>query len=91
MRIADEYYIKQIFSEYAIIPFGGALDMGAKIIKLNSTGYSIVSKMQDDIEYDDLLNALFCEYEVEEIEREEFQKSIDRFLDVLVKNKIITK
>lgn len=89
MKISDEYLLRSVLNEYALIPVGGAIDRGGHVLKLNKSGYIIVNALLEEISYEDLMSRLIDEFEVEE-EIEKFEEYVNIFVETLKTKKILT-
>ena len=77
-----------IAGEYIIIPTGRtALEFNG-LITVNEVGMELWKMLQEDVTFDDLLNGILEEYDVDENAARE---DIQEFLDRLVKGGILTE
>ena len=86
MKIDKKFVLREIAGEYIIIPTGKtALDFNG-LITVNEVGVSLWKMLQDEVTFDDLVQGILDEYDVEEdVAREDIQE----FLDQLVNRGII--
>lgn len=88
MKIDKNFVLREIAGEYIIIPTGRtALEFNG-LITVNEVGMELWKMLQEDVTFDDLLNGILEEYDVDEnVAREDIQE----FLDRLVKGGILTE
>lgn len=88
MKIDKNFVLREIAGEYIIIPTGRtALEFNG-LITVNEVGMELWKILQEDVTFDDLLNGILEEYDVDEnVAREDIQE----FLDRLVKGGILTE
>lgn len=86
MRIAKEFVLREIAGDYIIIPAGKTvLDING-VITLNEVGVSLWKMLQNEVTFDELVQGVLDEYDVEPaVAREDIQE----FLDQLVSKGII--
>ena len=86
MRIAKEFVLREIAGDYIIIPAGKTvLDING-LITLNEVGVSLWKMLQNEVTFDELVQGVLDEYDVEPaVAREDIQE----FLDQLVSKGII--
>lgn len=88
MKIDKNFVLREIAGEYIIIPTGRtALEFNG-LITVNEVGMELWKMLQEDVTFDDLLNGILEEYDVDENEARE---DIQEFLDRLVKGGILTE
>ena len=86
MRITKEYILREIAGDYIIIPTGKTVLDFNGLITLNEVGVSLWKMLQNEVTFDDLLQGVLDEYDVEPaVAREDIQE----FLDQLVNRGII--
>ena len=88
MKIDKNFVLREIAGEYIIIPTGRtALEFNG-LITVNEVGMELWKMLQEDVTFDDLLNGILEEYDVDENAARE---DIQEFLDRLVKEGILTE
>ncbi|WP_044956389.1 PqqD family protein [Blautia wexlerae] len=88
MKIDKNFVLREIAGEYIIIPTGRtALEFNG-LITVNEVGMELWKMLQKDVTFDDLLNGILEEYDVDENAARE---DIQEFLDRLVKGGILTE
>ena len=88
MKIDKNFVLREIAGEYIIIPTGRtALEFNG-LITVNEVGMDLWKMLQEDVTFDDLLNGILEEYDVDENAARE---DIQEFLDRLVKGGILTE
>ena len=86
MRITKEFVLREIAGDYIIIPTGKTVLDFNGLITLNEVGVSLWKMLQNEVTFDDLLQGVLDEYDVEPaVAREDIQE----FLDQLVNRGII--
>lgn len=88
MKIDKNFVLREIAGEYIIIPTGRtALEFNG-LITVNEVGMELWKMLQENVTFDDLLNGILEEYDVDENAARE---DIQEFLDRLVKGGILTE
>lgn len=88
MKIDKNFVLREIAGEYIIIPTGRtALEFNG-LITVNEVGMELWKMLHEDVTFDDLLNGILEEYDVDENAARE---DIQEFLDRLVKGGILTE
>ena len=88
MKIDKNFVLREIAGEYIIIPTGRtALEFNG-LITVNEVGMELWKMLQKEVTFDDLLNGILEEYDVDENAARE---DIQEFLDRLVKGGILTE
>ena len=82
MRIAKEFVLREIAGDYIIIPAGKTvLDING-LITLNEVGVSLWKMLQNEVTFDDLLQGILDEYDVEPaVAREDIQEFLDQLVN----------
>ena len=70
MKLSDEYILSDIWEGGVLVPVGEAANNFRGIICLNETALFIVKQLQKDTTPQQIIEALFSEYEVERSEAE---------------------
>ena len=78
--IKGSYTLRQIAGEHLAIPISNESGEDANIIILNPVSHIIWSKLETGATFDEILNAIMKEFNVE---KEEVTKDIKEFLDGL--------
>lgn len=88
MKVDKKFILREIAGEYIIIPTGKtALDFNG-LITVNEVGVSLWKMLQNDITFEELVQGILDEYDVDEdVAREDIQE----FLDILTEGGILTK
>ena len=88
MRIDKEFILREIAGDYIIIPAGKTgLDFNG-LITVNEVGVSLWNMLQNEVTFEELVQGILDEYDVEEsVAREDVQE----FLAALIDVGIITK
>ena len=88
MRIEKEFVLREIAGDYIIIPTGKtALEFNG-LITVNEVGVTIWNMLQEEVTFDQLVQGILDEYDVEaDVVREDIQE----FLDALAKAGILVK
>lgn len=88
MRIEKEFVLREIAGDCIIIPIGKtALEFNG-LITVNEVGVTIWNMLQEEVTFDQLVQGILDEYDVEEdVVREDIQE----FLDALAKDGILVK
>ena len=86
MKITREYILREIAGDYIIIPTGKTVLDFNGLITLNEVGVSLWKMLQNEVTFDELVQGVLDEYDVEPaVAREDIQE----FLDQLVNRGII--
>lgn len=80
MKINGELVIRHIAGETVLIPTGEAALQNSGIISLTESGELLVRKLQEGCSFDDLVDCLLSEYEVD---RAQAEQDVARFLGKL--------
>ena len=86
MRIAKEFVLREIAGDYIIIPTGKTVLDFNGLITLNEVGASLWKMLQNEVTFDELLQGILDEYDVEPAAARE---DIQEFLDQLVNGGIM--
>lgn len=88
MKIDKEFVLREIAGDYIIIPTGKtALEFNG-MITVNEVGVSIWNMLQEEVTFEQILQGIMEEYDVEESAARE---DVREFLDKLVKSGIMEK
>ena len=86
MRITKEFVLREIAGDYIIIPTGKTVFDFNGLITLNEVGVSLWKMLQNEVTFDELLQGILDEYDVEPAAARE---DIQEFLDQLVNGGIM--
>ena len=88
MRIDKEFILREIAGDYIIIPEGKTVLDFNGLITVNEVGVSLWNMLQNEVTFEELVQGILDEYDVEEsVAREDVQE----FLAALIDVGIITK
>lgn len=88
MRIDKEFILREIAGDYIIIPAGKTVLDFNGLITVNEVGVSLWNMLQNEVTFEELVQGILDEYDVEEsVAREDIQE----FLAALIDVGIITK
>lgn len=88
MRVEKEFVLREIAGDYIIIPTGKTVLEFNGLITVNEVGVSIWKLLQEEVTFEDVVQGILSEYEVEEsVAREDIQE----FLDKLIAGGILSK
>ena len=88
MRINKEFVLREIAGDYIIIPIGSTALEFHGLITVNEVGVALWKMLQEEVTFEDLVQGILTEYDVEEnVAREDIQE----FLDTLVSGGILAK
>ena len=88
MRIEKEFVLREIAGDYIIIPTGKTVLEFNGLITVNEVGVTLWNMLQEEVTFDQLVQGILAEYDVEEdVAREDIQE----FLDTLAKGGILVK
>lgn len=86
MRIINGYLLRLIVDTHIVVPVGERVIAFKGMMTLNETGAYIWKCLEDEINYDELLQAILDKYE---IEMETAATDLDEFLDKARANGVI--
>ena len=82
MRITKEFVLREIAGDYIIIPTGKTVFDFNGLITLNEVGVSLWKMLQNEVTFDDLLQGILDEYDVEPaVAREDIQEFLDQLVN----------
>lgn len=88
MRIDNEFVLREIAGDYIVIPTGKTVLEFNGLITVNEVGVSIWNMLQNEVTFEELVQGILKEYDVEEdVAREDIQE----FLDILINGGILAK
>ena len=88
MRIDKEFVLREIADEYIIIPIGKTVLEFNGLVTVNEVGVSIWKMLQEKVTFDDIVQGILNEYDVEE---EVAREDVQEFLDTLINGGILKK
>ena len=65
MKVKDGFVMRQVAGDWVVLPVDAELNFNG-MITLNETGGTLWNCLQQEVELQDLTNALLAEYEVDE-------------------------
>ncbi len=88
MKVDKEFVLREIGGDYIIIPTGNTVLTFNGLITVNEVGVFIWKMLQKDVTFDELVQGILREYDVEEsVAREDIRE----FLDKLIAGGILKK
>lgn len=78
MRIKEGFLLREIADCYIVVPVGSRVIDFKGLMTLNNSGYFIWNQLIEENTYNNLLDSILQEYEVDE---ETAKKDLDEFLD----------
>lgn len=88
MKLEKEFVLREIAGDYVIIPVGKTVIEFNGLITVNEVGVSIWNMLQNEVTFDQIVQGILNEYEVEEsVAREDIRE----FLDQLIGGGILTE
>ena len=89
MRIDKEFVLREIAGDYIIIPTGKTVLEFNGLITVNEVGVSLWNMLQEEVTFEELVQGILEEYDVEEsVAREDIQEFLDKLIEggILVKD-----
>ena len=86
MKIEKEFVLRQIAGDNIIVPTGKTVLEFNGLISVNEVGVDIWNMLQNEVTFEDLVQGILEEYDVDE---ETARADIQEFLDVLVKGGVL--
>jgi hypothetical protein len=88
VRVDKEFVLREIAGDYIIIPTGKTVLEFNGLVTVNEVGVSLWKMLQNEVTFDDLVNGILEEYDVEEaVAREDIRE----FLDKIIESGILAK
>ena len=88
MRVDKEFVLREIAGDYIIIPTGKTVLEFNGLVTVNEVGVSLWKMLQNEVTFEDLVNGILEEYDVEEaVAREDIRE----FLDKIIESGILAK
>lgn len=82
MKLEKEFVLREIAGDYVIIPVGKTVIEFNGLITVNEVGVSIWNMLQNEITFDQIVQGILNEYEVEEsVAREDIREFLDQLID----------
>ena len=82
MKLEKEFVLREIAGDYVIIPVGKTVIEFNGLITVNEVGVSIWNMLQNEVTFDQIVQGLLNEYEVEEsVAREDIREFLDQLID----------
>ena len=83
MRIDKEFILREIAGDYIIIPAGKTVLDFNGLITVNEVGVSLWNMLQNEVTFEELVQGVLAEYDVEEsVAREDIQEFLAALIDV---------
>ena len=86
MKVQKEFVLREIAGDYVIIPTGKTVLTFNGLITVNEVGADLWKMLQSDVTFEDLLQGILSEYDVDE---ETAREDIREFLDTLIRGGIL--
>lgn len=86
MKVHKEFVLREIAGDYVIIPTGKTVLTFNGLITVNEVGADLWKMLQSDVTFEDLLQGILSEYDVDE---ETAREDIREFLDTLIRGGIL--
>lgn len=82
MKVEKEFVLREIAGDYVIIPVGKTVIEFNGLITVNEVGVSIWNMLQNEVTFDQIVQGILNEYEVEEsVAREDIREFLDKLID----------
>ena len=82
MKLEKEFVLREIAGDYVIIPVGKMVIEFNGLITVNEVGVSIWNMLQNEVTFDQIVQGILNEYEVEEsVAREDIREFLDQLID----------
>ena len=82
MNLEKEFVLREIAGDYVIIPVGKTVIEFNGLITVNEVGVSIWNMLQNEVTFDQIVQGILNEYEVEEsVAREDIREFLDQLID----------
>ena len=86
MKVDKEFILREIAGDYIIIPTGKTVLEFNGLITVNEVGVDIWNMLQEEVTFEDLVQGILAEYDVEE---EVAREDIQEFLNTLIEGGIL--
>lgn len=88
MKVDKKFVLREVAGDYIIIPTGSTVLEFNGLITVNEVGVSLWNMLQEEVTFDELVQGILDEYDVEEdVAREDIRE----FLDILIDGGILPK
>ena len=82
MKLEKEFVLREIAGDYVIIPVGKTVIEFNGLITVNEVGVSIWNMLQNEVTFDQIVQGILNDYEVEEsVAREDIREFLDQLID----------
>ena len=82
MKLEKEFVLREIAGDYVIIPVGKTVIEFNGLNTVNEVGVSIWNMLQNEVTFDQIVQGILNEYEVEEsVAREDIREFLDQLID----------
>ena len=82
MKLEKEFVLRESAGDYVIIPVGKTVIEFNGLITVNEVGVSIWNMLQNEVTFDQIVQGILNEYEVEEsVAREDIREFLDQLID----------
>lgn len=86
MKVQKEFVLREIAGDYVIIPTGKTVLTFNGLITVNEVGADLWKMLQSDVTFEDLVQGILNDYDVDE---ETAREDIQEFLDTLIRGGIL--
>lgn len=86
MKVQKEFVLREIAGDYVIIPTGKTVLTFNGLITVNEVGADLWKMLQSDVTFEDLVQGILKDYDVDE---ETAREDIQEFLDTLIRGGIL--
>lgn len=86
MKIKENYMLRQVADTFVVVPIGAAVAEFNGMINLNGVGAFLWRQMEVDTTFENVLNAMLDEFEVDE---KTASKDLEGFIEELRKSNLI--
>ena len=86
MKVQKEFVLREIAGDYVIIPTGKTVLTFNGLITVNEVGADLWKMLQSDVTFEDLVQGILKEYDVDE---ETAREDIQEFLETLIRGGIL--
>ena len=82
MKLKKDYLLRQVANTWVVLPLGPAEISFDGMMKLNHSGAFLWKQLEQEKEFESLVDALTMEYEVS---RDQAETDVEEFLEKLIK------
>lgn len=82
MKLKKDYLLRQVANTWVVLPLGTAEISFDGMMKLNHSGAFLWKQLEQEKEFESLVDALTMEYEVS---RDQAETDVEEFLEKLIK------